>query len=308
MPQDSTLNTLNLNMLPFNERACAYHNELFLADNFDYSNITSSLLDSPEVLKFITSPYPFKIQFAMMILCLNGHMRVNLNLNEYKLQRNCIQIVTPGAIAQCVEITPDSRMAIIAFATVNNLPEGNPQSVLIMRKFLIDNAMLKLSDREMDEMMGLYHHMRQQIVQPEKLFTHEIINSYIQIFYYSLCQLMSPYIEQQDTQYVSRKKQIFDQFTLLLRQHYTQERSISFYAEKLCITPKYLSQVIYDISGQHAGEWIRDYVILEAKALLKSGQYNVQQVSDMLNFANQSFFGVYFKKAVGCSPSAYQNS
>lgn len=308
MPQDSTLNTLNLNMLPFNERACAYHNELFLADNFDYSNITSSLLDSPEVLKFITSPYPFKIQFAMMILCLNGHMRVNLNLNEYKLQRNCIQIVTPGAIAQCVEITPDSRMAIIAFATVNNLPEGNPQSVLIMRKFLIDNAMLKLSDREMDEMMGLYHHMRQQIVQPEKLFTHEIINSYIQIFYYSLCQLMSPYIEQQDTQYVSRKKQIFDQFTLLLRQHYTQERSISFYAEKLCITPKYLSQVIYDISGQHARNWIRDHVILEAKALLKCGKYNVQQVSDLLNFANQSFFGSYFKKAVGCSPSAYQDS
>lgn len=308
MPQDSTLNTLNLNMLPFNERACAYHNELFLADNFDYSNITSSLLDSPEVLKFITSPYPFKIQFAMMILCLNGHMRVNLNLNEYKLQRNCIQIVTPGAIAQCVEITPDSRMAIIAFATVNNLPEGNPQSVLIMRKFLIDNAMLKLSDREMGEMIGFYHQIRQQLVQPERLFTHEIINSYIQIFYYSLCQLMSPYIEQQDTQYVSRKKQIFDQFTLLLRQHYTQERSISFYAEKLCITPKYLSQVIYDISGQHARNWIRDYVILEAKALLKCGKYNVQQVSDLLNFANQSFFGSYFKKAVGCSPSAYQDS
>ncbi len=308
MPQDSTLNTLNLNMLPFNERACAYHNELFLADNFDYSNITSSLLDSPEVLKFITSPYPFKIQFAMMILCLNGHMRVNLNLNEYKLQRNCIQIVTPGAIAQCVEITPDSRMAIIAFATVNNLPEGNPQSVLIMRKFLIDNAMLKLSDREMGEMIGFYHQIRQQLVQPERLFTHEIINSYIQIFYYSLCQLMSPYIEQQDTQYVSRKKQIFDQFTLLLRQHYTQERSISFYAEKLCITPKYLSQVIYDISGQHARNWIRDHVILEAKALLKCGKYNVQQVSDLLNFANQSFFGSYFKKAVGCSPSAYQDS
>lgn len=308
MPQDSTLNTLNLNMLPFNERACAYHNELFLADNFDYSNITSSLLDSPEVLKFITSPYPFKIQFAMMILCLDGHMRVNLNLNEYKLQRNCIQIVTPGAIAQCVEITPDSRMAIIAFDTVNNIHENNPQSALIVRKFLINNSMLQLSDREMDEMMGLYHHMRQQIVQPEKLFTHEIINNYIQIFYYNICQLMSPYVEQQDTQYVSRKKQIFDQFTLLLRQHYTQERSIGFYADKLCITPKYLSQVIYDISGHHAGDWIRDHVILEAKALLKCGKYNVQQVSDLLNFANQSFFGSYFKKAVGCSPSAYQDS
>ena len=59
-------------------------------------------------------------------------------------------------------------------------------------------------------------------------------------------------------------------------------------------------------SGRYAGQWIRDYVVLEAKALLKSGEYTVQQVSDRLNFANQSFFGSYFKKAVGCSPSAYQ--
>lgn len=243
-----------------------------------------------------------------MHLCLDGYIRISQNLKEHTLQRNCLLIVTPGSIGQCLEISPDCRIAIIAFATVNNLPEGNPQSALIMRKFLIDNAMLQLSDREMGEMIGFYHQIRQQLVQPERLFTHEIINSYIQIFYYSLCQLMSPYIEQQDTQYVSRKKQIFDQFTLLLRQHYTQERSIGFYADQLCLTPKYLSQVVRNFSGRHAGEWIRDYVILEAKALLKSGQYNVQQVSDMLNFANQSFFGVYFKKAVGCSPSAYQNS
>ena len=308
MPQDSTLNTLNLTMLPFNERACVYHDELFLADNFDEPHGNIHLSNNPQILTFISSPYPFKIECALTLLCLEGYMRVSLNLTEYRLQRNGIQIVTPGSIGQCLEISPDCRMAIIAFATVNNLPEGNPQSALIMRKFLIDNAMLQLSDREMGEMIGFYHQIRQQLVQPERLFTHEIINSYIQIFYYSLCQLMSPYIEQQDTQYVSRKKQIFDQFTLLLRQHYTQERSIGFYADQLCLTPKYLSQVVRNFSGRHAGEWIRDYVILEAKALLKSGRYNVQQVSDMLNFANQSFFGVYFKKAVGCSPSAYQNS
>ena len=170
--------------------------------------------------------------------------------------------------------------------------------------------MLQLSDREMGEMLGFYHHIRQQLyVQPEGVFTHEILNGYIQIFYYSLCQLMSPYIEQQDTRHVSRKKQIFDQFTRPAQAAlHRRSGRIGFYADKLCITPKYLSQVVLDISGHHAGEWIRDYVILEAKALLKCGKYNVQQVSDLLNFANQSFFGSYFKKAVGCSPSAYQNS
>ena len=308
MPQDSTLNTLNLTMLPFNERACVYHDELFLADNFDEPHGNIHLSNNPQILTFISSPYPFKIECALTLLCLDGYMRVSLNLTEYRLQRNGLQIVTPGSIGQCLEISPDCRMALIAFAHIGNLPEGNPQSALIVRKFLIDNTILQLSDREMDEMIDIYHRMRQQISQPEEPFTREILNGYIQISYYNICQLMSPYVEQQDTRHVSRKKQIFDQFTLLLKQHYTQERSIGFYADKLCITPNYLSQVIHDISGHHASEWIRDYVILEAKALLKCGKYNVQQVSDLLNFANQSFFGSYFKKAVGCSPSAYQNS
>lgn len=64
MPQDSTLNTLNLNMLSFNERTCTYRNELFLADNFDTPNHIPDLLNNPEVLAFISSPYPFKVQLA----------------------------------------------------------------------------------------------------------------------------------------------------------------------------------------------------------------------------------------------------
>lgn len=167
MTQDSTLNTLNLNMLPFNERACAYRDEIFMSDNFDEPYDSVDLSNDPQILNFISSPYPFKVQFAMMLLCLDGYMRVNLNLNEYVLQRNCIQIVIPGTIGQCIEISPDCRMAVMAFAHVDNLPEGNSQSALIVRKYLIDNTILRLSDSEMDEMLGLYHHMQKKYVNPK---------------------------------------------------------------------------------------------------------------------------------------------
>lgn len=66
--------------------------------------------------------------------------------------------------------------------------------------------------------------------------------------------------------------------------------------------------MVRSVSGRNPGDWIRDYVILEAKALLKSGKYSVQQVGDMLNFSNQSFFGTYFKRATGLSPKAYRES
>lgn len=83
---------------------------------------------------------------------------------------------------------------------------------------------------------------------------------------------------------------------------------MGFYAEKLHITPKYLSTVIKQNTGKSVNDWIDDYVILEAKALLKSSRMTIQQISDELNFVDQSAFGKYFKRIEGMSPKDYKNS
>lgn len=106
----------------------------------------------------------------------------------------------------------------------------------------------------------------------------------------------------------SRNQEIYARFMQAVQKNYMRERSIIYYADLLCISPKYLSQVIKNVTGRLAGEWIAGYVILEAKALLKSNKYTVQQVCDMLNFANQSFFGKYFKRKTGMSPKTYMKS
>ncbi len=81
---------------------------------------------------------------------------------------------------------------------------------------------------------------------------------------------------------------------------------MTFYAEQLFLTPKHLSRVIKEVSGRSAGEWIDEQVILEAKARLKNLSLTVQEISDQLGFPNQSFFGKYFKRHVGLSPSDYR--
>jgi YesN/AraC family two-component response regulator len=85
------------------------------------------------------------------------------------------------------------------------------------------------------------------------------------------------------------------------------ERSIGFYADCLCITPKYLSQIVYKTSGRYAGEYIHEHVIIKAKILIKSHVYSIQQISEMLHFTSPSFFGRYFKKATGYTPLQYQD-
>jgi len=92
----------------------------------------------------------------------------------------------------------------------------------------------------------------------------------------------------------------------LVENHYKEHRGLEFYADKLFITPKHLSKVVKTTSGKPANEWIDEYVVLEAKALLKSTNMTVEQISNELNFPSQSFFGKYFKRVTGMSPREYK--
>lgn len=306
MTDTSAFDALNLMTIPLDEYACIFEDKFILASNFDEEGRFRDLTNDPGLDLFLTAPYPFKIQIPIILLCLDGRMHVKLNLNEYDLHRNSLLFVLPGSIGQCLDISADCRIVFIALSNDYIIAEENLKGALIVRKFLARQTSLDLTDAQTAEILSICRAVQDKLRQPDFRFKYDILKGYLQVLYGDLCQLMAPLVEAQDARQGSRKKQIFDRFLEELRQHCTMERSIGFYAERLCLTPKYLSQVVHAVSGRHAGEWIRDYVILEAKALLKSGQYTIQQVSDMLNFANQSFFGVYFKKAVGCSPTVYK--
>ncbi len=98
----------------------------------------------------------------------------------------------------------------------------------------------------------------------------------------------------------------FERLSRAVSESYKEERSVSYYADKMFLTAKHLSTVVKEISGKTAGEWIDSLVVLEAKALLKSSELSIQEIADELHFANQSFFGKYFKHHTGMSPKEYR--
>ena len=97
-------------------------------------------------------------------------------------------------------------------------------------------------------------------------------------------------------------------FIKLVRAHYAVERSVAFYASKLFISPKYLSLIVKETTGKSAARWIDEFVLMEAKNMLRYSGKNIQQVAYALNFSNQSSFGKYFKHLTGMSPTEYQKS
>lgn len=90
--------------------------------------------------------------------------------------------------------------------------------------------------------------------------------------------------------------------------HFKENKDVAFYADKLCITSKYLTMVIKETSGKSAKDWIVEYIILEIKALLKNTNLNIQEIAIKTNFANQSSLGRFFRKHTGMSLSQYRMS
>lgn len=99
---------------------------------------------------------------------------------------------------------------------------------------------------------------------------------------------------------------LFEKFKEILFRDFSKQRSVQYYADNLNVTRKYLSEVIKNNSGKTASNWIEDIVILEAKVLLQNQELSINQISDMLNFQNQSGFGRFFKKCEGISPLEYR--
>ena len=106
----------------------------------------------------------------------------------------------------------------------------------------------------------------------------------------------------------ARNKLVFDRFLNLVKQYHTRQRNVEFYANKLCISPKYLSKIVKSVSGFSTPQWIDRFVVSQARQLLKSSDSCIEEISEELNFPCPSFFYKYFKRHTGMTPKQYRES
>lgn len=296
---------LNLNLSDLSKQPGAQHidNKLILIDNFDYSENEKHVRG----LSFVN--YPMKLSFTIAILIVSGGINVKINLEDFEAREGDAITVFKGNIGEFCSMLPDTRMAVIAFSDDFFNVVKNIDTALSIQQHIYTNPVLHLDRGFIDEALDIYKRMKSKLAETDNLFREGVLHGYTQVLMYNSYNYFTKMKNNvEDTSEYNRNQEIYKRFMQAVQKNYMQERSITYYADLLCISPKYLSQVIKNVTGRLAGEWIRDYVILEAKALLKSNKYTVQQVCDMLNFANQSFFGKYFKKRTGMSPKAYMKS
>ena len=104
----------------------------------------------------------------------------------------------------------------------------------------------------------------------------------------------------------NQKGSLFERYLQLVQEHCMEEREVDFYARKLFITPKYLTEVCKKNSGKTALEWIHNYTTQRIIILLENKKLSFTEIADTLNFSSQSFFSRYVRKVLGVSPSEYR--
>lgn len=277
-------------------------NELAL---FTYSKVHPKLMEQTEwEAKLLNTPHKF--DFFMVVNHFSGTCRFTIDMVEYNLTEagNTIHLA-PGQIFSLEEKSEDFDANIIVMS------RRFIDSIMIYLNgsipFRIDakrNPIVHYSDVERPMIGILVNGLRKIITDKENPFRLQVTQHMMMAIFYSSERPRE--LREGGDVLRTNADVLSKQFMELVRENFRKERQLKFYSDAMCITPRYLSRVVKECTGSSAADWIERYVILEARALLKSTNMTIQQISDELNFPSQTFFGKYFKRRVGMSPKEYR--
>lgn len=250
--------------------------------------------------------FPIRIDALIIILVTAGSGKIGIDLSEYNLNKNSILVIQPKNYIYLSSFSNDFQYSAVACS--RHVVEDVLPKLTDLLPLLIHHRtepVTHLTDEEAEGIMNFYSFLRLKLQGPRTPFLKQKVLCMLQAALYEMMDINTRN-SSEEMSARTRKEEIMAKFIIAVSENFRNERQVAYYARKLFITPKHLSSVVKEISGKTAGDWIENYVIMEAKVLLKTTDMTIQEIAVYLNFANQSFFGKYFKHHTGVSPTEYR--
>lgn len=244
--------------------------------------------------------------YAICLLS-EGSLQLETDLFSQVAEAPAIFTITPAAIRKFTDLgTPyDAR---IFFFRKEIFLEGQADINYLDKFEFFEKTGQQVTplDNEQFQQFKTYFDVIHEKSQEKAPHTTPIIRSLIYVVLHELDDAHLS-LAKENTPIVDKSVPILSQFKALLAENFIKERKVSFYADKLHLTPKYFSTLIKEASGKTAGEWISEMLVLEAKVRLQNQAHSIAQIAYGLDFSDPSHFGKFFKKHVGISPMEYRN-
>lgn len=243
-----------------------------------------------------------------ILFCRRGSATVTVDQLRDRVTRDTLLLLLPGSILHLNERTDDFRVRFCAFS-LELFSEAAYRLDPSFFHILHEHAIIRLPDRIIEGVHNWFQMASYTYRDRGNIFRNTIIRNRLQnvlLEAFDKTQRFAPDVHSQTG--TTRQADLFQRFVALVHEHCTEQREVAFYADRLCISTRYLSTIIRSVAHSTAKEFIDRSVVLEIKMLLRSTELSVQEIAYRLHFPDQSYLGRFFKKHTGVSPTEFRNA
>lgn len=242
----------------------------------------------------------------VIIACINGKMQLDINASSIVVNANEIVVCHPNVVLGNFMFSSDYEGMALSLSPQIVMECLSESEIWDRFSHLSQSPVIGIMEDSMSiinlcgKIIGIKKTMEKSV------FYKEIIFSVIKVALLESLANLDDFTPSHGSGLILQKDVLFKKFIDLLTGRKVKPRYVSWYANQLCVTPKYLSTVCKKISGKTAFEWINEYVLIDIRQLLKNSNKSIKEISEYLEFKSMSFFGKYCRQHFGFSPTDYR--
>lgn len=249
----------------------------------------------------------YKVCDSMLaIICIGGTATFTIRLNDYEMEKSGYLVIRPGTPFYIKTKSPDFKIDVIRIGgsifdeLSRNMIDLHPEW------FIYDYPSNKLPWNKARMFHIIHAYLGSLLTNPKDWYRDQLIKEYLRIFYLEACHIWEESAINANMT-VKRERVITCAFFRLADSNFREDRKVDSYAEQIGISAKHLAATIKSTTGKYPSDWLDDYVLLEAKKLLRESDDSIQDISFDLNFATPSHFGRFFKSKTGMTPKEFRH-
>lgn len=257
--------------------------------------------------------YPVRLNAYAVVYCIKGFFDVDINVRTFRVCENTLLLYSPGNTIHISESELDNLKdseAVLVVCTKDFLQAGN-----VNFNGMFENSVKLLSnpcitiDSEGKHILSDYYNLISDLYKTNLLGTEKAIGS---IGTSLMCLLGNIWNDEQSRlssakPVQSRSQAKFEEFLSLVSENFLTQKGVGFYADKMYMSPKYLTTMVKNVSGKTATDWIDTFLVLEAKNLLRYSDMTIKEIGYRLNFLSIPSFHKFFKTQTGITPNEFRS-
>jgi len=271
-----------------------------------YINDDILLFDDVSDVPFPSDPR--RVQCLLLAVCLKGKAQYTVDTEPHVVKANDIIIISEGQVTTDFLLSKDcDGIAVMISKEFFNEIIAGVHEISSLFLFSKNHPVYNLKTEEIETLLTYFNLIKSKADDEDHHFRRDTVRMLMTTMVFDLSNIIYHEIHTGDKKRM-RAESIFTKFIELVENNFRHERRVIWYAQQLCISSKYLSESVKQISHRTPNEWIDNYVIQEIRVQLKNTTKSIKEIATEMNFATQSFLGKYFKDHVGTSPSNYRKS